>query len=275
MKNDNILYPEELEKHKIDDYVFKKINTSNKIIKKNKNNYQEDKDNNIIDQLENNYPEGSSDDLNNVIKEDIEQISSFHTNMMDKIEQLSTKLNDVQTSVLNQPQSEGNTEATTQQLQQSYQDGFNAGKKEALENKSQEIDEEKGRFTQSIDSIGEYVQKAESVISSLENELVRVSMDIAQEIIQTQIEQSSQNIASTLAHNLLTDLNDATKITIKVSVYDYDYVLEHMKDDRVIVEKDLAIAKGGVMIFSDTLNIDGTIKERFSKIKTAFYEEHK
>ena len=81
-------------------------------------------------------------------------------------------------------------------------------------------------------------------------------------------------MASSIAKNLLSSLNEATSITLKVSVYDYDHIANEITDNRIKIEKDLAIAKGGVMILSDVANIDGTIKERFAKIKAAFYEEN-
>jgi len=263
MANSNILHPRDISHHKVSDYMFKKINS---IAQDNTNNTQVNKED-----VENIKAMQSASSI--VEPEEIEKISSFNTNMMVKIEELSSKLQEVQDNFLNN-HNNNNKQEIQEKIQKSYQDGLADGKTQAMNDTQNQNEEEKNRFTQSINSITSYVDKAQNTLSSLEVELVRASIDIAKEIIQTQIEENSQMIASSIAKNLLSSLREATTITLKVSVHDYDYIMNEVKDDRIKIEKDLAIAKGGVIILSDVANIDGTIKERFAKIKAAFYEEH-
>ena len=82
MKSDHILYPEDISEHEVSSYEFKKLdstsntstNTSPQINKEDIENIQ------------------ATESISPMIEpEEIEKISNFNTNMMSKIEELSSK----------------------------------------------------------------------------------------------------------------------------------------------------------------------------------------
>ena len=72
-----------------------------------------------------------------------------------------------------------------------------------------------------------------------------------------------------MTKELLNDINEATKIEIKVNPLDYDYVSKNLDLERVEVKPDNAISLGGVVILSDAGNIEAEIHERFKTIKNS------
>ena len=98
-------------------------------------------------------------------------------------------------------------------------------------------------------------------------------MDIAKEVIINEVSENSQKIALNLTRELLNSIMDATNIKVKVNPNDYLYLKEHLEDNtKVEVISDGAVSLGGVVIVSDTGNIDGTIMSRYKNLKQSVLE---
>ena len=303
MDNDNILLPQEVGEHRVEEFHFQKLNADESYVAilKEKNRLRQEQLNRISDTLLGKSPkpiqelgerakanqqpighgltlgEGASDEstpnTGGVHQSvDVDKMADLQNTMLSKIEHLNSQLSHIKDGFAGTMPNENGRSSSAEEIQKAYQEGFQAGKLEAKEENKSTNTEVQERFNQSISLVTDYVAKANNTIVSLENELVRASIDIAAEVIQMQVEESSKQIALALAKNLLENIKDAAQVTLKVSIYDYDFLKKHITDERVIIEKDLAIAKGGVIIMSEVMNLDGTIKERFAKIKSAFYE---
>lgn len=82
-----------------------------------------------------------------------------------------------------------------------------------------------------------------------------------------------KKIALNLTRELLNSIMDATNIKVKVNPNDYLYLKEHLEDNtKVEVISDGAVSLGGVVIVSDTGNIDGTIMSRYKNLKQSVLE---
>ena len=157
---------------------------------------------------------------------------------------------------------------------QSYQNGIKEGKEVTQTQLNEEMNNIKTRLIEAIEHINTESSKLENSIKKLELELSSVAIDIAKQVIDNELSAQSQKIATGLAKSLIKDLSDATEILIKVHPDDYGYLKQNLSQDvKVKVEADNAIAKGGVVVVSDAGNIDGSIKERFSRVKSTLFED--
>ena len=192
--------------------------------------------------------------------------------LIQKMQFLVEKMNSMQTLFDSQ-----STQLQThfkEDKQKSYEDGIKIGQEQAKEQFLKELQEQKARVVQAIDTLNQEAVKLDAGISNLENELAGVAIDIAKKVIDNELSKSSNQIALNLAKTLIKDLQEATNITIKTNIIDFAYIKENMAQNKKIkVEVDEAIAKGGIVIISDAGNIDATIKERFDMAKSVLFED--
>jgi len=99
------------------------------------------------------------------------------------------------------------------------------------------------------------------------------AVDIAKEVIVKEVSEHSAEVAYSLAKELLDSLKDATKVLLKLNPEDYALIIKDFEgEDRIKIQPDKAIAKGGVVIMSDDGNLDGTIMSRFQTLKRTILE---
>jgi flagellar assembly protein FliH len=157
-------------------------------------------------------------------------------------------------------------------IQQTYENAVKTGESEALRQHEAEINQIKQRLVEAVDTLAAQSQACKDLMENLEGELVKSSIDIAKEVIQISVDERHEKIAYSLANMLISDLKDATNIKLKVNPIDLAYLKQHITNDKIKLEPDIAIASGGVVVMSSLGNIDGTIKERLAKVKSTFYE---
>jgi flagellar assembly protein FliH len=209
----------------------------------------------------------------NVLQPDYTQITTIDKSkqeLLDKLEILNGGLNDVKGEIISHKESiKSHFEVESKQ---SYDSGYLAGKNEILEEMSKKDTDIKSRLIESISMLENEKKSISTAIEAIETELIKASFDIASEVIKVEVSKNHQQIATNLAKELIKEVKKATSITIKVSSEDYDMVSKNITDDDIKVEVDRALAIGGIMVLSDIGNIDGTIKERFIKIKSSICE---
>jgi flagellar assembly protein FliH len=111
------------------------------------------------------------------------------------------------------------------------------------------------------------------VTENIEKELVDAAIDIAKEVLASEIGANSSKIALNLAKALIEDVKGAMKIKIKAHPEDSAYLKENIQTNGVLeVIPDNAISKGGIVIESDAGNVDGTVMTRFQAIKRTILE---
>ena len=146
--------------------------------------------------------------------------------------------------------------------------GYNEGYQKAKEELQIQIDKEKELYALSVQRMDENLTKSKEYIANLEKELSAIAIDIAKEVIITDVSTNSAKIASSLARSLLQNIAQSVPVTLKVFPGDLDYLKESLVDlQNVTLESDKAITKGGVVIMSNDGNIDGDLQVRFEAIK--------
>lgn len=157
-----------------------------------------------------------------------------------------------------------------------YKDGLKAGEEKIKKEMFEIIEKERGTLIQSAITLDKEMQKSQTHLASLEKELSGIAVDIAKEVIIKEIESSSQKVALALAKELLSATIDATDIRLRVNTNDYPYLNENLKDTQKIkLEADDAITKGGVVITSSSGNIDGNIMSRYRALKQSVLDDLK
>jgi flagellar assembly protein FliH len=209
------------------------------------------------------------DNSNNFFKESIEanKINNFDISLFEdlskKNDELLNHILSIKQEIQEQSQDCKNQLAQIQDL--SYKNGYNDGYNKAkAEN---EIKERISKLIESISKIDEVYKEYENKAANIEKELVSVAIDIAEQITATEVSKNSKQIALNLTKELINDIKKATKIEIKVNPIDYEYVKENLQLEKVKITPDSAISPGGVVILSDSGNIEAEISDRFKTIK--------
>ena len=212
------------------------------------------------------------EDLPSDIRHDKIQPTVIDSAYIEKLEDLLKTMNSMESQINSQSSQFSNY--LQEDKKRSYEDGLRVGREQALESQSSDIEQLKTRLLEAIEQVNNESKKFLDSISRIESELTTVAIDIAKQVVESEISKESSSIATALSKKLIQDLKDATEIVIKVNPQDFVYLKENMSEDsRVKIESDKAIAKGGVVIVSDAGNIDGSIKERFSRVKSTLFEE--
>jgi flagellar assembly protein FliH len=201
---------------------------------------------------------------------DLQEITTGQSSMMQKIEELYQFIDSMRGDIANQ----AHTMSThfENNLHQSYQDGIRMGEEENRKKSEAEMNEYKNRLLEAINIFTQETAKVQGLLGNLENELVKTSIDIAHEVIKLTVDERAEQVALALSKELVHELNSATDITIKVNPVDIDFIRNNINNDKINVDSDIAVARGGVVVLSSLGNIDGSIKERFAKVKATFYE---
>ena len=116
----------------------------------------------------------------------------------------------------------------------------------------------------------EYTQ----ALASIQKELTHTALDIAKEVIGIETGEQSAKIAAKLSNDLIEELKDASKITLRVNPVDHGFISEKVGSlAHVEVLSDRAISPGGVVAISDVGNIDSEIKKRYERLKRSLLLE--
>jgi flagellar assembly protein FliH len=186
-------------------------------------------------------------------------------NLLKKSDELSTQLVKMQTQFETQQQEFQKQLAEVKEL--AYKDGYNEGYNKAKSESEEEVKVRLSKLIESIHKIEEVYNEYQSKAENIEKELVGVAMDIAEQVIAKELSKHSKEIALNLTKELINDIKEATKIEIKVNPIDYEYVKENLQLEKVKITPDSAISPGGVVILSDSGNIEAEISDRFKTIK--------
>ncbi|WP_304381686.1 flagellar assembly protein FliH, partial [uncultured Helicobacter sp.] len=152
-------------------------------------------------------------------------------------------------------------------------DGYREAEEKAKEDLFAEVNAQKKILVDSIITLEDALKSSQKHLEDLEKELSAISVDIAKEVLINEVSENSQKIALNLTKELLNSIMDATNIKIKVNPNDYIFLKEQLKDNaKVEIIADNAVSLGGVVIVSDSGNIDGTIMSRYKNLKQSVLE---
>jgi len=190
--------------------------------------------------------------------------------MLKKADELSTNLVKMQMQLEKQQEE---FEVRLKEVREAaFEEGKLAGKEECEAKFKAEVDELRGRLAHTIASLDESRQLFLNKVDTIEEELIETALDLAKQVVVKEIDNNSKEVALRLAKLLLTEVKDASKVTLKVNPNDYTYVKESLENGpKVEVSADPAVGPGGVIVISDIGNIDGDIMHRFERIKEAVF----
>ncbi|MDD2356510.1 MAG: flagellar assembly protein FliH [Thiovulaceae bacterium] len=130
------------------------------------------------------------------------------------------------------------------------------------------------QFAESIKALENSANEYKSALESIKKELLEAALDIAKEVIEVELSSNSSKVAYTLAHELIKDLQSASKIKLKVNPNDHGWLSEKIGSlGNIEIISDRAVSPGGVVAISDAGNIDAQILNRYERVKQAALQE--
>jgi flagellar assembly protein FliH len=153
---------------------------------------------------------------------------------------------------------------------EAFQEGKEAGAKEAAEAVQSEHTALMKQFSNSVETLDKSAKEFSTSIQGIKEELIHAALDIAKEVVLIETTEKGNEIASLLAKELISEIQGAAKVTIKVNPNEKAAIEKLLGTlENVTVLSDNAISNGGVVILSDAGNIDGNIMQRYARVKNA------
>ena len=210
----------------------------------------------------------------NIFKEPQKEEEQIETSPAeDKSEELNLLLEkvDILTSEIVTLQMELENQKKTQEekLETEIKASFDAGKEEGIKETSNtfqdENDELKSQLIRSITLLDEQKNNLNEMFKNIEEDLVESAILITKKVIKKELENDSAKVAKSIASALIESLKSMGDITIKVNTDDFKEISEHFNADSITIVADEAVSRGGVVLLSNSANIDGTIATRLDK----------
>jgi len=250
----NIINTKEDSNYTIKKFTFDKIDSTDKdFVLLTQNPFEE----NSVQQ------ESSPDNSENEHRNIPTTLPQDNKELLEKIEQLTSDVVTLQMEL--EKQETTFTQKIETEKQQAYEQGKTEGLKIAQEQYSEDLETHKIQLLRSIELLDEHKQLYDKAIHELESDLLQGSFILAQKIIIKEIDAYSSEIATQIAQSLLKTVHEGSEVTLKVNPIDFEDISSHFKDNRIKIESDEAIQKGGVVILSDSGNIDGDILTRYKQ----------
>jgi len=161
-------------------------------------------------------------------------------------------------------------QALEEAKESAFDEGKDAGIKEAQEMVQSEHENLMKQFANSVQTLEKSTQEFATSIEGIKEELIHAAIDIAKEVILVETSENSNLIATTLASDLIKQIQTTSEVTIKVNPVDkvaLEQSLGSLENIKII--SDNAVSNGGVVVLSDAGNIDGDIMKRFERVKNA------
>ena len=197
--------------------------------------------------------------------------SAFVEELLKKTDELSTNIIKLQIQIENQEKEF--EKRLHDEIHRAKEEGASQGYIKAQEEQREALKALQGHFSRSLHLLEEEHQRFKVFLEKSEAELSEAAIDVAKEVVKKEISHHSTAVSIALSTALMRELQDATKLEIRVNPKNYEGVKEaHEKFEHIQVGVDDAITEGGVIILSDVGNIDGTISTRLEKIKQMMKE---
>ncbi|RDU72271.1 flagellar assembly protein FliH [Helicobacter aurati] len=265
-RSHNLIQEEQMSSHVVNKYQFKSIQAMQKPVQQKEemtpDSYEEEAN---TGQLENKIDKNAI--TSSLEKELIEKL-------LHKSDELSGNLAKLQIQF---EKSQADMQETINKTNdESYKRGFEEGKNEARAEMESLINQEREKIVQSLITLESTLKQSQTHLEDLEKELSGIAIDMAKEVIIKEIDENSQKVALELTKSLLSNIMEATQIGIKVNPIDYVFLKENLKNnEKVQLEADNAISRGGVVIASNLGNLDGNIMSRYKMLKQSVLDNLK
>jgi flagellar assembly protein FliH len=151
-----------------------------------------------------------------------------------------------------------------------YEEGVASGREALMQEQAQEQQEGMSRFGVSVETLELRAKEFGDALDAVHTELVHAAIDIAREVILIEVGERSGAIATKMASQLIEELQEASKITLRVNPADHGPLSEAVGPlERVEIVSDSAVSRGGVVAISNAGNIDAEVMKRFERVKHA------
>ena len=173
---------------------------------------------------------------------------------------------------------EAQEEEFKEKLEIEKKEAYEKGIAEAKEQMNNKLEADKAmaiaQFAESIKALEKSADEFKAALESIKKELLEAALDIAKEVIEVELSTNSSKVAYTLAHELIKDLQSASKIKLKVNPNDHGWLSEKIGSlGNVEIISDRAVSPGGVVAISDAGNMDAQIINRYERVKQAALQE--
>jgi len=156
----------------------------------------------------------------------------------------------------------------------SFNDGIVEGQAQAKKTYESDLGIRLTQFGTSVSTLDEKAKEFSVSLEAIKDSLMSAAIDIASEVINVELNENSSEVAKNLSQELIKELQNASKITLKVNPNDYSDILTNIgKLDNIEVVSDSAVSQGGVIAVSDAGNIDAQISKRFERVKKVALSE--
>lgn len=130
----------------------------------------------------------------------------------------------------------------------SYDEGFAAGMLSEQSQDSNRKQSAQEQVASSVKTLEDAARKYSDALEAIQKELTYTALEIAGEVIAVETSENGAKIAAKLAADLIEELGEASKITLRVNPADHGFISEKVGSlTHVEVLSDRAISSGGVL----------------------------
>lgn len=208
------------------------------------------------------------------------QPGMFHSSNKDElIESLLKKADEMSSNVIKmqmrlETMQEEHVAALDEAKKMAYEEGVAAGIAQEKSQSGERQGQSQDQIAVSVKTLENAAKEFMTALDAIQKELTHTALDIAKEVIGIETQDNSAKIAAKLSSDLIEDLKDASKITLRVNPADHGFISEKVGSlAHVEVLSDRAISPGGVVAISDVGNIDSEIKKRYERLKRSLLLE--
>ncbi|MFK5881691.1 MAG: flagellar assembly protein FliH [Sulfurospirillum sp.] len=255
---DNVIEQDELNKHTIQRYRFKVLG-SVKTEEENEDDFAQ---------------EVETDKKSKMIQKDSidKNQNQFIEELLKKSDILSSNIIKLQMQIEKQESEFENRlkESVAREKEISFDEGYSKAKEELELSYNERV----SNYIESAKKLEEKSKSFDNFFKKVEKNIIDTSLEVAREVIKKEVSGASSQVAHSLAKELIKDLKDASKITIKVNPKDFDALNDiFAQNAKIDVQSDTAVSLGGVILLSDSGNLDGNISARLEKVKYLLQNE--
>lgn len=157
---------------------------------------------------------------------------------------------------------------------ESYAEGLEAGRAKAAKDTETSLVNGMTQFSSSVATLEKSSKEFQGALEEIKKELINAALDISKEVVGIELSENSAQVAAHLSGELIKELQNASKITLKVNPKDHGTISQSVGlMENVKLVSDGAVSEGGVIAISDAGNIDAQISKRFERVKKAALSE--
>jgi len=267
----NVINNNNKQQHNIDKYSFKILT-----IDSDKLNEDEEDHSVLVDKQDTQSQEPSA------LLEDDEAVDTSAMSKSSKdslIESLLKKTDEMSSNFIKlQMKLESMTDEHKAELlkvkEDSFAEGVEFAKEQAMKDEEANIANGLSQFSTSVTTLENSAKEFKDALEGIKKELIIAALDISKEVINIELNSSSNEVATILSNELIKELQSASKVTLKVNPLNHGAISQNVGSlKHVEIVSDSAVSQGGVIAISDAGNIDAQISKRFERVKRAALSE--